>query len=1669
MTLPDLSLNVLYAVTGRVRQPQQLPFPKTALLCSAAEIDSQFEQIARDRVRLGQPPFWCAKALAELDAFDRVRGDAERRWRDARANLLGLPHNVQSKKTELDACSASRTSLEKQRGIITERLLSILSEPTGTTDEGSTQQRLAERELFRLFNHLPALAMRPELEEALTAHSVVVVRGSTGSGKSTQLPQYIADMSFSTGKHVICTQPRQLAAFNLAKRVASEYSPGSTVGEGAVGYVGGAKMTSKETRILYMTETALLSQLLRHDDKFIEQCAAVVVDEAHERNLSTDVLLGILKTLLRGFPHLKLVVSSATLDIELFKVFFPGCGVVEIPGKLYPVDVVYHPASGRTENIVTEVLSEVKEILERTDSGHVLCFLTGQEDVERATWKLIQDLHSDSITVCGNNVVRVFPLYGRLPGDLQAEALQNISGARKVIFATDVAETSLTIDGVKFVVDSGVTKDRVFDPSTRLSALKMLPISQASAEQRKGRAGRTCAGCCVRLYSEADFSVFAPSQTPQLLRLPLNVIFVTLLSMGIDPASFEWLEQPSEESMNTAREELLMFDAIRDCQGVLELTEIGKTVASLQADPGVVLMLWAACKQGFGVAACTIAGLISVLSTVFVTHGCAGADIFAEEGDILRLFKLYHAWDATSADQRPTWCLLHGVDDRSLGFAAKTAVDLQRGLTHANADWLAAAKQDVLPSDEDIQRLAFNALMLNVAFLQDDGSDVYKSLLHPTMAHVPPSSTFNTLKKKPRFIVYAYILKTAKVFAFGLSPIKEEWLLETPALQRAYDTYCASAMLPPITGLPQAVVAAIQGRFGISRELFEKQFDCVLELSVESGSITAWAKDEKTMGSVANALKERINREKQALIDELGECLVAGGARLVFRAGGTVACVLQRGQFIAANVQVAADATDQEIQALMAKYEPCGLKYALATEVAKIVRVLFKTPDLAAKAVVNLKKEGVAISGITYGTSGPSSLSLANIKGQLVLSWAMAPSKGNANLVFASATDANDVLRSGVFPNVKAIGIQFAAVANSKTDRRKKKPQLDHEGFFCVVEGASASLSEYKLFIEGLSPFQDEVELATLLSERHLPSPVSAHVHREPAEAQTAAQEAKEIPLLKEIARLNALVPQRLVLGRTWERDLWWDLHSNRAGETWHMEPENIEHILEDPELKANLAREPPRFSQPFRVEVKFMVTLSVHESLRKSRIGGELDLILRAAKHQGARILSREHAEGREVIEVQATDNRTLRILSQQIEHTLATHSRLFEHANRDNLFTPFGLRLVQKLQEQKCLHCDLLLRTIRLFGTPTEMAQTEHALQDILSRLKSGRTEEIIVKRGSFSGLQKRREALMASCDLQYLQLNAEHRTHITVYGTVAGIAALRREIATDLAAPAVSGSFGCGICGDEDGVCTLVACSCHYCGDCIRSFFHQTLPPFPLLCPLCKVPMAISDIARNLDGKLDSLCCQASAEFLRSPNCGYCACPQPECTQLHPLPRILLPTPEQKVAGGSVVSCDVCCKSYCLPCSQKVGTAVVAHVGATCADTTFKLLNANLHVQHIRNELLSSACPGCKSAFLDFSGCCAVTCEVCKAQFCGLCLGGPFEDAHPHVRACPCNPKRNEYFAKQDEIKRAQARVKRDRVITYIRSAIATQSERQKVLDAVLADLRDLAIDVRPCELV
>lgn len=662
----------------------------------------------------------------------------------------------------------------------------------------TSRQKLRENaeKLYEIRKTLPVFKVKDEIIPQLMENPVTILIGETGSGKSTQIPQFMMDL---IDKNIAVTQPRRVAAMNLAMRVSEEY--GCNVGE-EVGYsVRFNNVTSHRTTLKYITDGMLLREMMI--DPKLSKYSTVIVDEAHERTILTDLLIGFLKGLLiernenKPSPDFKVIIMSATLDAEKFSKFFNNAPILFVEGKMFPVERYYldKPA----DDIIDSLVKAVVQLNQGEQSGDILCFLPGQEDIDKAVdilEKIAPELSKEAPFIVP------MPLYAALPPQQQMRIFNKLKPRqRKIIISTNIAETSVTVPGIKYVVDSGLRKVKVWRHQLGLSTLLTVPISKASATQRAGRAGRESSGKCFRLYKESDYLKLTDTTEPEILRSEIISPVLMLKKLGIDDIlGWHWLENPGQDSLVASLQQLYTLGAL-DNSG--NITELGEKMVVLPVAPHLASVLIKA--QEFNILNDVI-DIVSCLSVdnLLLTPNSEKRDeinalrletccLGSQFGDLIMLKELFDIYNTIKDSQeRKKWCKEIAVSYK--GFKNVTRIRrqikdymtlLDRSNEQNNLDVYDDYDEEEAATPINVELILksfLSGFISNTAIGMPDRS--YRTVTNGNLISIHPSSLLFGSKKDA--IMYIEFVYTVKGYARSVSAIKLEWLQEvSPQLQGA--------------------------------------------------------------------------------------------------------------------------------------------------------------------------------------------------------------------------------------------------------------------------------------------------------------------------------------------------------------------------------------------------------------------------------------------------------------------------------------------------------------------------------------------------------------------------------------------------------------------------------------------------------------------------------------------------------------------------------------------------------------------------------------------------------------------------------------------------------------------------------------------------------------------
>ena len=655
--------------------------------------------------------------------------------------------------------------------------------------EFSKSKTLREQREF-----LPAFAVREELIRVIADNQVIIVVGQTGSGKTTQLTQFLYEEGYSKFGMIGCTQPRRVAAMSVAKRVSEEMEV--TLG-GLVGYaIRFEDCTSDQTaikcecqciflvvrrhvdRCADMTDGVLLRESLVQQD--LDKYSCIIMDEAHERALNTDVLMGLIKKVLARRRDLKLIVTSATMNSDRFSRFYGGAPEFIIPGRTFPVDIQY--SRSPCEDYVDSAVKQVLAIHVSQSAGDILVFMTGQEDIE-ITCELIDErlkLLNDPPKLS------ILPIYSQMPADLQAKIFDKAPpGVRKVIVATNIAETSLTVDGIMYVVDAGFSKLKVYNPRMGMDTLQITPISQANASQRAGRAGRTGPGKAFHLYTELAFkNEFYIQAIPEIQRTNLANTVLLLKSLGVkDLLGFDFMDPPPQDTISTSLFDLWALGALNNLG---DLSPIGRRMTPFPMDPSLAKLLITSSEEyGCSEEMLTIVSMLSVPSVFYrpkerqEESDAAREKFFVPESDHLTLLHVYSQWRSNGYSDG--WCIRHFLHPKALRRAKEIRQQLH--------DIMLVQKMELVScgTDWDVIRQCICSGYYHQA-AKVKGIGEYINLRTSVTVQLHPTSSLYGLGYLPDYVVYHELILTSKEYMSTVTSVDPHVSRTTPIQELYYET-----------------------------------------------------------------------------------------------------------------------------------------------------------------------------------------------------------------------------------------------------------------------------------------------------------------------------------------------------------------------------------------------------------------------------------------------------------------------------------------------------------------------------------------------------------------------------------------------------------------------------------------------------------------------------------------------------------------------------------------------------------------------------------------------------------------------------------------------------------------------------------------------------------------
>uniref|UniRef100_R7WE14 RNA helicase n=1 Tax=Aegilops tauschii TaxID=37682 RepID=R7WE14_AEGTA len=893
------------------------------------------------------------------------------------------------------------------------------------------------RECRRLNEGLPIYAYRRKILNHIFNNQVMILIGETGSGKSTQLVQFLADSGLAANGSIVCTQPRKIAATSLARRV-DEESNGCYEDNFVLSYSTFLNSQDLNSKIIFCTDSCLLHHCM--NDTGLDGISYIIVDEAHERSLNTDLLLALIKKKLLDRLDLHLIIMSATADADKLADYFYGCQTFHVKGRNFPVEINYVPdvsveASSNavpnsmcdacaTASYVNDVVRMVSIIHKNEEEGAVLAFLTSQLEVEWAC-----ENFSDASAV-------VLPMHGKLSHVEQSRVFKSYPGKRKIIFCTNMAETSLTIKEVKYVVDSGLAKESRFVPSSGLNVLKVNWISQSSANQRAGRAGRTGAGKCYRLYSEADFSMMDVHQEPEIRKVHLGTAVLRILALGVkDARKFEFVDAPNPEAISMAVKNLEQLGAVKHRLNCFELTDTGRYLVKLGIEPRLGKIMLDCFDVGLRKEGVVLAAVMANSSSIFCRVGTDEEKHKADlqkvrlchrDGDLFTLLAVYKKWE-DGHDNRNMWCWQNSINAKTMRRCQETISELENCLKHE--------LNIIIPSywrwnpeaptvhDKDLKRIILSSLTGNLAMFLGHERFGYQVISTGQVVNLHPSSSLLNYGIKPEWVVFTEILSVPNQYLVCVTAVDHDALYTIHPVSFIQHLEEQKLQIKVISGLGTNLLRRFCGKYGQNQQKIISRLkeDCrddriTVEINFQNNEVVLFATEqnmEKVFCTVNSALKcEGKILRNECLERNLFPGRPGSSPIALFGSGAEIKHLELGGRYLTVEVlhQNAHDIDDKELIFLVdsivsgvANFHKSTGSFRIASDGIKWGKFTFLKPENAEDAVSKLNGiefNGSSLKLVPVCTSDNRGLPFPAVRAKLC--WPRRYSSGRALVTCAS-------------------------------------------------------------------------------------------------------------------------------------------------------------------------------------------------------------------------------------------------------------------------------------------------------------------------------------------------------------------------------------------------------------------------------------------------------------------------------------------------------------------------------------------------------------------------------------------------------------------------------------------------------------------------------------------
>ncbi|XP_072991689.1 ATP-dependent RNA helicase DEAH12, chloroplastic-like [Typha latifolia] len=1463
------------------------------------------------------------------------------------------------------------------------------------------------RECRRLEEGLPIYACRRNILRAISENQVIVLVGETGSGKSTQLVQFLADSGLATKGSIVCTQPRKIAATSLAQRVAEE-SNGCYEDYFVISYPNNFSSQDFGSKVIFMTDHCLLQHYM--NEKSLDDISYIIIDEVHERSLNTDLLLALLKrTLLQHFD-LRLVIMSATADARKISDYFHGCSTFYVTGRNFPVEIKYIPDisaeasyapflknfSGTCASYVSDVVKMVSVIHTTEQDGGILAFLTSQMEVEWACEKF-----TDPLAV-------VLPMHGKLSCEEQNRVFQNYPGKRKVIFSTNVAETSLTIQGVKYVVDSGMVKESKFDSISGMNMLKVCRTSKSSANQRSGRAGRTEPGKCYRMYSLHDFQSMQMHQEPEIRKVHLGIACLNILALGIkNVKEFDFIDAPSPCAIDTAMQNLTQLGAIIHENGIPELTETGRCLVKLGIEPRLGKILLECFDYGLKKEGVVLAAVMANSSSIFCRVGndeekckadCLRLPFCHRDGDLFTLLSVYKEWEC-GHESRKQWCWQNSINAKSMRRCWDTIRELEMCLQYElniiiPNYWLWNPHEPT-EYDRSLKKVILSSLADNAAMYSGSDRLGYRVALTGEYLPLHPSCSLLVYSKRPSWVIFGEILLLSRQYLVCVTAVDTECLYRLqPPLFDISQLESEKLQMNVISGVGNNLIRRLCGRSNHNLHCLVSQIQQVcmdnnisVDVDFDKREIHLLAK-EKDMDKVCFIVNDALRCEAHWLRDEcIEKCVYHGGlgsspSVALFGSGAEIKHLELEKRYLTVEIlhPKANELNDKELLKIADK---CGNGIASfyrhsgngqeGLESNKWGKVTFLSPEAAENAVVKMNEVELQGSLLKVLPVGPWNQKVSRFPAiRAKVCWPRRPSKGVA-LITCAQGDAEYIVQDCYS---LIIGDRYVNC----------QPSVKHTNRV-FVSGIPKDVTEQEIYDAFLSATNRRIFGVCLLRGEAINNlPTSTY-------AEALSKEVAPFMLNRSLASCNFQVE---VLN--YETKDYMMRATITFDGSLHMEATNALDHIQGKVLPCCLPWQKIQCQRIFSSSVSCPARVYIV-------IKDQLNHILEGFKHRKGVSYRRDKNEnGTFRITLTADSPKAIADARKPLEGLMKgkiISHRSLSPAVLQLLSSQEGFTLMKDVERSTKTYilCDRHNQlSVKIFGPQERLAAAEEKLTQKLLSFHENRPLDIRLRGRNLPHNLMKEVAQRFGPDLHGLRekvpginMLLRTRTHIlSVRGTKEMKQSVQEVIcelalslgSSDLASKPSDDEGTCAICLCEvDEPYRLEECGHSFCRNCLIDHCESAIRSregFPLCCSKekCQKPLLLVDLRALLStDKLEDLFRASLVSFVASSGGAYRFCPTPDCPSVYAV--------SMQHEAAKAFFCGACGAETCTKCHLEFHPFVTCELYREFKD------DPDLSLQEWRKgKAHVKDCPSCGHTIEKVEGCNHIECR-CGRHVCWVCL--------------------------------------------------------------------------------